>query len=156
MPLQFLCAKATQRQSTTVNCAIRLAVAPLRNVVSRAEVNKTMSATVVAGLRNALVIKIIVTPRFLNSCITSTVSTVIPLWLIATSASPGPRSESEVKALWLSRQAIALLPWRFNLSCKSIATNPPAATPNSPIVFAFSQASTAAEKLATSNLCAVA
>ena len=33
---QLRCANATHRQSTTVSCAIRLAVAPLRNVVSRA------------------------------------------------------------------------------------------------------------------------
>ena len=76
--LQFLCANVTQRQSTTVSCAMRDAVAPLRKVVSRAAVCKTRSARDSAGLLNAFVSKTIVTPRSLNSRITSTVSTVVP------------------------------------------------------------------------------
>ncbi len=67
VPLQFLCASATQRQSTTVSCAMREAVAPLRKVVSRAAVCKIKSARDAAGLLRVFVIKTIVTPLFLNS-----------------------------------------------------------------------------------------
>ena len=98
VPLQFLCASATQRQSTTVSCAIREAVAPLRKVVSRAAVCNTKSARDTAGLLKVLVIKTIGTPRALNSRMTSTVSTVVPECVMATKTSPLSRTAIEVIA----------------------------------------------------------
>jgi hypothetical protein len=65
-------------------------------VVSRAEVKRTKSAIAVAGLRRALVMRTTVMPFSLNSVITSMMSRVVPLWLMATNTSPFFKIEIEV------------------------------------------------------------
>ena len=82
-------------------------------------------------------------------------SSVVPLWLMATSTSPFFNSEIEVSAVCKSDHATERLPRRLSLSWRSIATYPLDANPIIPMVFAFSQTSTVLTKVSTSSLSAV-
>ena len=124
-------------------------------MVSRADVYKVKSAIVVAVERWLFVIKTIVTPRALNSFITSTMSNVVPLCDTATRTSPLFNREIDVNAECASRHAIAGLPNRFNFSCRSIATYPDDARPIIPTVRALPHAFTTFLNVATSKRSAV-
>ena len=63
----------------TTSWAIRLAVPPDRNVVSRAAVTSSRSATSAIGEPAKFVITIVVAPRLRASCTASMVSTVVPV-----------------------------------------------------------------------------
>lgn len=114
VPLQSLCASETQRKSTTVNWAIRDAVAPLRKVVSRAAVWRTKSEIETAGLRMAFVRRTIFTPFALNALITPKVSSVVPEWEIAIRTSPFFNIDIAVRAAWYSVHAMAFFDKRFS------------------------------------------
>ncbi len=113
----------------TVSWARRLAVAPERNVVSRAAVVSTWSATSAIGERGKLVMATVVAPCRRASASTSIVSMVSPVCETPIATSPGPSSAALVSAMCTSGQANTALPIRWSFCCRSSATQALAPTP---------------------------
>jgi hypothetical protein len=117
------------RQSTTVNWAIRLAIAPERNVVSRAAVVSTWSATSLIGDRGKFVSATVVAPRSLATRRASTVSDVDPVCEMPTATSALVSTAALVNAMWVSFQAKQTRPIRCSFCWRSNATNALAPNP---------------------------
>jgi hypothetical protein len=117
------------RQSITVSWAIRLAIAPERNVVSRAAVVSTWSATSLIGERGKFVSATVVAPWSLATRSASTVSDVEPVCDIPTATSASVSTAADVSAMCVSFQAKQVRPMRCSFCWRSNATNALAPNP---------------------------
>jgi hypothetical protein len=122
--------RETKSQSTTESWATRLAIAPERNVVSRAAVVTTSSASRASGEWGKLVIATVVAPASWASSGAVIVSSEAPVWEMPTATSSGPSREAEVTLTFGSSQAKTAYPMRCSFCRRSSATKPLAPTPS--------------------------
>jgi len=122
--------RETKSQSTTESWATRLAIAPERNVFSRAAVVTTSSASRASGEWGNWVIATVVAPASWASSGAVIVSSEAPVWEMPTATSSGPSREAGMTLTFVSSQVKTAYPMRCRFCRRSRATKPLAPTPS--------------------------